>query len=252
MDAICELLRPLNVVMIEDCAHTMGATFNNIKSGNHGQVACFSTQTYKHMNSGEGGFLTTNDAELMAKSIVLSGSYMLFERHAASPPLEAFDNVKLDTPNCSGRMDNLRASILRPQLQNLDNNCKRWNTRYQTINSVLLHSNSITMPQSHPNANEVFSSFQFSVKAFDDIQNDAFLALCAARGVELKWFGAKDPKAYTSRYDSWRYIEKQSLPLTDAVLHRLYDCRIPLTFSNEDCETIATIIRNCVDEVLVS
>ena len=49
------------------------------KSGNFGNVACFSTQTYKHMNSGEGGFLTTNDVDIAAQAIVLSGSYMLYE-----------------------------------------------------------------------------------------------------------------------------------------------------------------------------
>ena len=50
------------VTVIEDCAHTMGARWNGMRSGNFGKVACFSTQTYKHMNSGEGGFLTTDDA----------------------------------------------------------------------------------------------------------------------------------------------------------------------------------------------
>jgi len=111
MDAIVALTRELNIKLIEDCAHTMGATFDGVKSGGHGDIACFSTQTYKHMNSGEGGLLTTNDDNLMARSIVLSGSYMLYERHEAGPPAEAFSSIRLETPNCSGRMDNLRAAI---------------------------------------------------------------------------------------------------------------------------------------------
>jgi len=112
MDAIVALTKEFNIRLIEDCAHTMGATFDSVKSGCHGDIACFSTQTYKHMNSGEGGLLTTNDDNLMAKSIVLSGSYMLYERHQAGPPLDAFNEIRLQTPNCSGRMDNLRAAIL--------------------------------------------------------------------------------------------------------------------------------------------
>ena len=34
-----------------------------------------------------------------------------------------------------------------------------------------------------------------------------FIKNCKKRGVDLKWFGDKDPIAYTSRYDSWKYIE---------------------------------------------
>jgi hypothetical protein len=57
---------------------------------------------------------------------------------------------------------------------------------------------------------------------------------CAARGVELKWFGAEDPVAFTSRYDSWRYAPPQRLPRTDAILAGLIDMRLPLTFSTDD------------------
>ena len=39
----------------------MGASWGNIKSGNYGFISCFSTQTYKHLNSGEGGIIATND-----------------------------------------------------------------------------------------------------------------------------------------------------------------------------------------------
>ena len=66
MDAITELCERHDVILIEDCAHTMGATWNGRRSGSFGKVACFSTQTYKHMNSGEGGLLTTDDDDIMA------------------------------------------------------------------------------------------------------------------------------------------------------------------------------------------
>ena len=40
-------------------------------------------------------------------------------------------------PNFSGRMDNLRSSILRPQLKILDKNCKKWNNKYNLIYNKL-------------------------------------------------------------------------------------------------------------------
>ena len=81
MDDLCARLKRHSVALIEDCAHTMGASFNGRKSGSHGVMACFSTQTYKHINSGEGGLLTSDNEEMMARAIILSGSYMLYERH---------------------------------------------------------------------------------------------------------------------------------------------------------------------------
>ena len=147
-------------------------------------------------------------------------------------------------PNCSGRMDNLRAAILRPQLHLLDENCKRWNQRHQRIMTVLRANNTIALSQSHESAAEVFSSFQFSIPSFSDKQNQDFLDGCLKRGVELKWFGDKNPVAFTSRYESWQYLNEQTLEQTNQVLHRLYDCRIPLTFSEEECESIALIIAD--------
>ena len=69
------------------------------------------------------------------------------------------------------------------------------------------------------------------------------LRRCAARGVELKWFGAPEPAAFTSRYDNWHYAPKQSLPQSDRILAGIIDMRVPLTFSLEDCAQIARIIR---------
>jgi dTDP-4-amino-4,6-dideoxygalactose transaminase len=243
MDALCALLARYGVALIEDCAHTMGASFNGRKSGSHGVMACFSTQTYKHINSGEGGLLTSEDDEMMARAIVLSGSYMLYERHKAAPPADVFARIRLNTPNCSGRMDNLRAAILRPQLALLDANVRRWNERYDAVAQVLrTQSNCIQLPTRHRHASEVPSSIQFRIPRFDERQNRRFLDDCAERGVDLKWFGAAEPKAYTSRYDSWHYITPTALPATDHILSRLYDCRLPLTFSLDDCTMIGKIV----------
>jgi dTDP-4-amino-4,6-dideoxygalactose transaminase len=243
MDAVVELCERYKVILIEDCAHTMGASWNGKRSGSFGRVACFSTQTYKHMNSGEGGLLTTDDGDIMARAIIYSGSYMLYERHGTLPELERFNDIRLDTPNYSGRMDNLRATILLAQLPELERNCSRWNDRYQALQSRLTQCPQIQLPHRPEAEYFVGSSLQFRVEELDKDQVAAFIASCASRGVELKWFGGAEPQGFTSRYDSWRYIKnKQHLPKTLAILANTFDLRIPLTFSVEDMDTIADII----------
>lgn len=244
MDKLMAICDKAKVKVIEDCAHTMGATWKGKASGTHGVFGCYSTQTYKHMNSGEGGFLVSNEDKWMARAIILSGSYMLYERHTASPPAEVFEKVKWDTPNVSGRMDNLRSAILRPQLARLDAQVDAWNDRYEAMEEALRNTPSLTLIKRATAGRYVGSSFQFLLPQASAGEADDFVANCAARGVELKWFGASVPKAFTSRYDSWRYAGTQSLPRTDTVLAGLMDMRLPLTFSVQDCRVIAGIIRD--------
>jgi len=251
MHAVSALCRQYEVTLIEDCAHTMGATWDGRKSGSFGKIACFSTQTYKHLNSGEGGLLTTDDDIAMARAIIYSGSYMLYERHGTLPAAEVFAEIRLDTPNYSGRMDNLRATILRAQLPLLDENCARWNARYQALEKRLRQISQIQLALRPPAEAYVGSSLQFRVEALDPQQVSAFMTGCAARGVELKWFGGAEPQGFTSRYDSWRYLgETRALPQTLAILATTFDLRIPLTFSLEDMELIGNIIDEEVCEIL--
>ena len=249
MGALMDVAEDLGIAVIEDCAHTMGGRWGNTKSGAHGLAACYSTQTYKHINSGEGGFITSDDEELMARATVLSGSYMLYGRHETVPADDVFDRVRLETPNCSGRMDNLRAAILRPQLAELDRLVDAWNVRYRAIEEVLGSVPGVRLPKRPDQEAYVGSSLQFQVPDIDETGIRALVEACLARGVELKWFGDAEPVAFTSRYDSWRYLERQSLPETDRILASLLDMRIPLTFSVEDCRQIGRIIGDSLGEV---
>ena len=249
MDALMASCRKAGVAVIEDCAHTMGASWGGTPSGRHGLFGCYSTQTYKHMNSGEGGLLVSDDADAMARAILTSGSYMLYARHRAAPPVEAFADARYQMPNVSARMDNLRAAILRPQLARLADQCDRWNARYRTVEAGLRDCPGLTLIERPEAERYVGSSIQFLLADWPPEAVQQVLARCQARGVDLKWFGADEPVAFTSRYDHWRYADPPSLPRTDRVLAGLVDMRLPLTFSEEDCAQIARIIRAEVSAV---
>ncbi|MGJ8605637.1 MAG: DegT/DnrJ/EryC1/StrS family aminotransferase [Marivita sp.] len=250
MDALMVVLNRHHVPLIEDCAHTMGGSWNGRKSGSFGIAGCFSTQTYKHMNSGEGGLLTSNDPEFMARAIMLSGSYMLYDRHGAGPDADLFKDIRLDTPNMSGRMDNLRASILLPQLANLEANIDRWNARHDLVADRVRGLNGVYVPHRPKQERYVGSSFQFLMPGASVETMQAVVANAKALGVELKWFGADSPVGFTSNHQSWRYINPQDLPKTDALLAGLLDMRIPLTFSLEDCAQVADIVVHVVARAL--
>jgi dTDP-4-amino-4,6-dideoxygalactose transaminase len=243
MDAVAALCEELGILLIEDCAHTMGARWKGRRSGNFGRVACFSAQTYKHVNAGEGGLVTTDDPELAAKAVVLSGSYMLYRLHGAIPDPETFRDIRLDTPNYSGRMDNVRAAILRAQLPLLEDNVRRWNRLYRALESGLRAVPGLGVVARAEHEAFVGSSIQFQARGLGARRIPDLVAACAARGVDIKWFGAAEPAGFTSRYDSWRYLgDLQPLPETLRILATTCDMRVPLTFTEADCRDIVDII----------
>ena len=252
MDALMAVCDAAKVKVVEDCAHTMGAAWNGVPSGRHGDLACYSAQTYKHINSGVGGLLIGDDPVTMARATMLSGSYMLYGRHGAAPDPEVFEQVKYTTPNVSGRMDHLRAAILRPQLRDLAQQVARWNDRYRVVETGLKGTPGLTLIERPAQETFVGSSIQFLLLDWSDEKIDQVLTRCLARGVELKWFGGAEPSGFTSRYDSWRYAPSEPMPATDRVLKGIVDMRLPLTFSVEDCALIARIIREEVSSVFQS
>jgi dTDP-4-amino-4,6-dideoxygalactose transaminase len=179
---------------------------------------------------------------------MLSGSYMLYGKHRAGPPSEAYEAVRLVTPNISGRMDNLRAAILRPQLRQLEAQCTAWNDRYRVVDQGLAEVAGLTRIKRPQQEKFVASSYQFLLLDWPAEAIRSVLARCLARGVELKWFGAPDPVGFTSRYDSWTYAPSSSMPKSDRILHGIIDMRLPLTFSLDDCATVARIIAQEVAE----
>ena len=247
MHAIMQVCDSRGITVIEDCAHTMGASYDGKPSGTFGKVGCYSTQTYKHVNSGEGGLLATADDEVMRRAIILSGSYMLYDRHLAAPAAESFAETRLQTPNMSGRMDNLRAAILRPQLGELAERRERWNALYARMQDRLAAMEGVTPILRGPLEGYVGSSIQFTLAQCSHEQIAAFIAGCEARGPPVKWYGKPLPEDYTSRYDSWAYLgSHRAVPNADRVLATLCDLRLPLTFDVQDCEVIADLIQDAL------
>jgi dTDP-4-amino-4,6-dideoxygalactose transaminase len=254
MQALTAVCAEFGIRLIEDCAHTMGAGWNGKATGTWGIAGCFSLQSYKHANSGEGGLLVTHDADLAAQAVLLSGSYMLYASHVARPGPEVFDRWKYHTPNFSLRMGNLPAALARSQLGAvLKERCARWNQRYHWLHDALLGEPHIRLPLRPPQEQFVGSSLQFSLVDMDRAQTQAAVAACARGGVHVKWFGADEPVGFTSVWQHWRYFgEEQTLPRAQRVLAGLCDLRLPLSLSQTDCEAIGQIIRHAVQSALTT
>ena len=251
MERLSEVCAEQGIALIEDCAHTMGAGWDGRATGTWGLAACFSLQSYKHANSGEGGLLVTTDPDLAAQAVLLSGSYMLYASHLARPGPEVFERWKYHTPNFSLRMSNLPAALARAQLgEVLQERCQRWNQRYGWLAGALEGAAHIRLPQRPTKEQFVGSSIQFLLRDMSRAQMQSVIAACAEQGVHIKWFGADEPVGFTSVWTHWRYFgPSQDLPQAQTVLSALCDLRLPLSLTQADCLDIADTIRAAVKSV---
>ena len=230
------------IAIIEDCAHTMGAKWDGQYTGTWGRVGCFSAQTYKHINSGEGGLLVTDDDDVVAQAILMSGCYMMYDQHLSKPSSDVFERWKYLTPNFSMRMSNLAAALLRPQIAQLADRGRRWNQIYATLERELTKTECISIPRRNAKEEFVASSIQFTLN-LKPHQIEIFLKECNLRGLYIKWFGTPNPIAFTSNYEHWHYLSsKPDIPHSKAVLDQLMDLRTPLSLTDEDCVLIGKIV----------
>lgn len=67
MDVVMDIARRYHLKVIEDCAHALGAEYDNKKAGSFGDAAFFTTEQSKIISTGMGGVATTNDKEIAGK-----------------------------------------------------------------------------------------------------------------------------------------------------------------------------------------
>jgi perosamine synthetase len=64
MFRLCEIAKKHNLIVIEDCAESHGATCRGKMTGSFGDMGCFSFYANKIITTGEGGMIVTNNKDL--------------------------------------------------------------------------------------------------------------------------------------------------------------------------------------------
>jgi perosamine synthetase len=67
MDKIQAICKKHNIFLIEDCAHAVGATWNEKAAGSYGDLGVYSFQEYKQLSTGDGAMTVSNNEALMEK-----------------------------------------------------------------------------------------------------------------------------------------------------------------------------------------
>jgi dTDP-4-amino-4,6-dideoxygalactose transaminase len=86
MDEILTVTRRHGLKVVEDCAQAFDCTHKGRTVGTLGDVACFSLQQSKHITSGEGGIVATNDPEAYQRAVLYANCGMPWYRYGLTAP----------------------------------------------------------------------------------------------------------------------------------------------------------------------
>ncbi|UWP91218.1 aminotransferase class I/II-fold pyridoxal phosphate-dependent enzyme [Aliiroseovarius crassostreae] len=256
MDAIMALCDAHGVPVIEDAAHSLGTLWHDRKIGTIGKIGCFSFQSYKMLNAGEGGILITDDANLAARAIIMSGAYEHNWQKHKTPPgdnspelTDAFARWQNRLPLYNTRLSNLSAAVIRPQIPELSRRVTDGLANHDYVAERLNQSPWLVVPPPLEPETRAPDSIQFNLVGFSDQETLKFQDAAKARGVSVQVFGASEDNARA--FWNWQFIpDPGPLPQTRKMLMRACDTRLPVRLKQDELEFIAQALIKAADEVV--
>ncbi|WP_294623118.1 aminotransferase class I/II-fold pyridoxal phosphate-dependent enzyme [uncultured Roseovarius sp.] len=254
MDAIMALCDAHDIPVIEDAAHSLGTLWDGRKIGTIGKVGCFSFQSYKLVNAGEGGIMVTDDADLVAQAVIMSGAYEHnWAKHMAGddPALaSAFARWQNKLPLYNLRLSNLGAAIIRPQLAEVPRRVRDGRANHDYVAERLNTSPFLHVPPKLAKEDRAPDSIQFNLVDLSDDEARHFAEAAAARGVKVQVFGQSTDNARA--FWNWQFIPGPApeLPRTRAMLMRACDCRLPARLTRDELDFIALTLLDAAQDAV--
>ena len=241
--AICE---NHEMILVEDAAHALGSRWGGKLIGTFGTVGCYSAQSYKILNSGEGGLITTDSDQLIAELIYRSGAYEeLHQRHGIASV--AFEHYRDRFPINNLRMNELTGAILRSQLVYIEERAALYRKNYDYLVAGLSQCNAVELPEADSREERVPDSIQFKLKGFNGTQVADVVALVKAAGLPLSAFGIDKSNARFFR--NWKYCETPYLPRTEAAIRHTCDVRLPSSLTQDDLDDFVDVVVSAIEQV---
>ncbi len=255
MDAIMALCDAANIPVVEDAAHSLGTTWHGRNIGTIGKVGCFSFQSYKMINAGEGGIMVTDDADLIARAVILSGAYehnwrKHMDRNGNSDALElAFARWQNKLPLYNLRLSNLSAAVIRPQIPILKNRVMAGRRNHDHVAALINQSPWISVPAKLDPENRAPDSLQFNLDGMSDDDVQSFVGAAAELGVKVQVFGLTSDNARA--FWNWEFLPEQvDQPQTRQMLMRACDTRLPARLTAENCDAVAGVLMQAAERVM--
>ncbi len=222
MDAILEIAKAHNLVVIDDASHAHGATWRDRKVGSWGDIACFSLQASKLLPAGEGGVMVTNNREYYERAIAFGRSTEIRDLPDDSPmqpfTLTGFGSKLRPSP--------LAIAIANDGLDRLDErNQSIWeNARYLEDGLSDLPCVGIQAVDDRAYRTYAYHYFSYDETQLEGVSLDTLVEALAAEGVRVGKIGFGflheapvffEEGLYGRDHQDWRPSPRERLPVTE-------------------------------------
>ncbi|APF26249.1 beta-eliminating lyase family protein [Clostridium sporogenes] len=156
-DKINAIAKKHNLLVIEDAAQAPGAIYKGKYAGTLGDIGIFSLNYHKHIHSGEGGIIVTNDDELANK-------LKLIRNHAEAVVEEMGYTNLVNMIGFNYRMTEVEAAIAREQLKKLDKLLEVRLKNVQYISKGLSQIPCLEVPKERPQSEHAYYLYALKFK----------------------------------------------------------------------------------------
>ena len=180
---ISKIARKNNLVVIEDCAHAIGARYDKKHVGNFGSTGCFSFYPTKNITTIEGGMVITNSkktAEYVMSARNHGLTKTLVQRYASGKPWD-YDVIE---SGYNYRLDEIRSALGLSQLKRI----KKLNTlrkkTFEYYNNRLKYVKGLVTPHSSANNDHAYHLYIMRVKKNNNVSRDELFTKLLKYGIK--------------------------------------------------------------------
>lgn len=166
MDAIHEIAREHNLIVIEDAAHALGSEYRGRKVGSISDMTTFSFHPVKPITTGEGGMIVTDDKELYER-LVLFRSHGITRDETFMTRKEGpwfYQQLEL---GYNYRMTDIQAALGCSQMKKLDGFIERRRELAKRYDEAFAECENIVTPYQRPETNSGWHLYIIQVKDCD-------------------------------------------------------------------------------------
>lgn len=240
IDELVAFARKKGVYCIEDTVPSLGVFVNSKPLGMYGDIGCFSTQSDKTINTGEGGFIVTNNDSFFERMVLLSGAY---EGRVLKHLARDGCIIENTLPLYSFRMDEMRAAIAIPQLEHIDKKVSRLKANYDYV--VERVSPYVRIRKKCFDDGYLGESLLFFV---DEVYADFVAKAITAEGVKARCIGSG---GNVRSFEQWRFldeVDRKEFCCIDSVVKSAHylkstiDISMSVSLDKEDLDDLANAI----------
>lgn len=175
IDEIMKIANDRGILVIEDCAEALGATYKNRRVGLDGDCTCFSFFANKSITTGEGGMVVFKNAQLAERARILRD-------HGMSPQKRYWHEYA----GFNFRMTNMQAAVGVAQMGRVDELLSRKKAIFQTYDKLLSgHKNVSLLPKNKWSENSYWL-YTIILNGYDRDVRDKLVTNLGYRGIDAR------------------------------------------------------------------